>query len=51
MDRIKHGQRIPAESGASGWARGLSEQGDLIALLEVVEGDDFWQPRKVFVTT
>jgi hypothetical protein len=29
----------------------LSEQGDLIALLEVVEGEDFWQPRKVFVTT
>lgn len=51
VDRIKHGHRIPAESGSSGWARGLSEQGDLIALLEVVEGDDFWQPRKVFVTT
>lgn len=51
MDKIKHGHRIPAESGVSGWARGLSEQGDLIALLEVVDGEDFWQPRKVFVTT
>lgn len=51
VDRIKHGHRIPAESGSSGWARGLSEQGDLIALLEVVEGDDLWQPRKVFVTS
>ncbi len=51
VDRIKHGHRIPAESGASGWARGLSEQGDLIALLEVVEGENYWQPRKVFVTT
>ena len=51
MDKIKNGLRIPAESGSSGWARGLSEQGDLIALLEVVEGEDFWQPRKVFVTT
>jgi len=51
VDKIKHGHRIPAEKGASGWARGLSEQGDLIALLEVVEGEDFWQPRKVFVTT
>lgn len=51
VDRIKHGHRIPAESGMSGWARGLSEQGDLIALLEVVEGEDSWQPRKVFVTT
>jgi tRNA pseudouridine55 synthase len=51
VDKIKHGHRIPADSGSSGWARGLSEQGDLIALLEVVEGEDFWQPRKVFVTT
>jgi len=51
VDKIKHGHRIPAESGATGWARGLSEQGDLIALLEVVEGEDYWQPRKVFVTT
>lgn len=51
VDKIKHGHRIPAESGSSGWARGLSEQGDLIALLEVIEGEDFWQPRKVFVTT
>lgn len=51
VDKIKHGHRIPAESGSSGWARGLSEQGDLIALLEVVEGEDSWQPRKVFVTS
>jgi tRNA pseudouridine55 synthase len=51
MDKIKHGHRIPAESGSSGWARGLSEQGDLIALLEVVEGEDSWQPRKVFLTS
>lgn len=51
VDKIIHGHRIPAESGASGWARGLSEQGDLIALLEVIEGEDLWQPRKVFVTT
>lgn len=51
MDKIKHGHRIPAESGSSGWARGLSEQGDLIALLEVVDGEDSWQPRKVFVTS
>ena len=51
IDKIKHGHRIPAEQGASGWARGLSEQGDLIALLEAAEGDDTWQPRKVFITS
>lgn len=50
-DKIKHGHRIPAEPGAAGWARGMSEQGDLIALLEIVEGEDLWQPRKVFITT
>ncbi len=50
-ENIKFGKRIPAEPGSEGWARGLSEQGDLIALLEVVEGEDLWQPRKVFITT
>jgi tRNA pseudouridine55 synthase len=50
-ERIKHGHRIPAEPGLSGWARGLSEQGDLIALLEIAEGEDAWQPRKVFITS
>lgn len=49
-ERIKNGLRIPAEPGASGWARGLSEQGDLIALLEAADGEDAWQPRKVFIT-
>jgi len=51
MDLIKHGQRIPAEPEESGWARALSEQGDLIALVEKVEGEGEWQPRKVFITT
>ena len=51
MDKIKHGHRIPAEKGSSGWARGLSEQGDLIALLQAREDDDAWQPRKVFITS
>jgi tRNA pseudouridine55 synthase len=50
-EKIKHGHRIPAEPGSVGWARGLSEQGDLIALLEAAEGEDAWQPRKVFITT
>ncbi len=51
FEKIKFGQRIPAEPGSEGWARGLSEQGDLIALLEAAEGEDTWQPRKVFITT
>lgn len=51
LERIKHGQRIPAEPGDTGMARALSQQGDLIALLEAMEEDQEWQPRKVFLTT
>lgn len=51
MDKIKHGHRIPAEPGSAGLSRGLSDQGDLIAILEAVENEDYWQPRKVFITT
>ena len=50
-EKIKHGLQILAEPGSEGWARGLSEQGDLIALLEASEGQDSWQPRKVFITS
>ncbi|MFO7944373.1 MAG: tRNA pseudouridine(55) synthase TruB [Anaerolineales bacterium] len=51
LEKIKHGQRIPADLGESGMARALSQQGDLIALLEAIEEDQEWQPRKVFLTT
>lgn len=46
MEIVRHGNRIPAEAGASGMARAISQQGDLVAILEV-DGDE-WQPRKVF---
>jgi hypothetical protein len=29
-------------------ARAVSMQGDLVALVEVIEEDQEWQPRKVF---
>lgn len=48
VELIRHGHRIPAEPGAIGWARGVSEQGDLVALLEMDEENNEWQPRKVF---
>lgn len=48
LELVRHGHRLPAEAGDSGWARAISEQGDLVALLEVVEGEEEWQPRKVF---
>lgn len=48
VELVRHGHRIPADKGDKGWARGVSEQGDLVALLEVDENTDEWQPRKVF---
>lgn len=46
VEKVRHGHRIPAGPDAQGWARGVTMQGDLVALLEAVDGE--WQPRKVF---
>ena len=46
VERIRHGHRIPAEPDSEGWARAITEQGDLVALVECIESE--WQPRKVF---
>lgn len=51
LEKVRHGHRFPAEEGVKGWARAISEQGDLVALLEVVEESQEWQPRKVFFTS
>ncbi len=48
VELIRHGHRVPAEPENTGWARGVSEQGDLVALLEVDDETHEWQPRKVF---
>ena len=48
VELIRHGHRIPIETGQKGWARGVSQQGDLVALLEVDDETGEWQPRKVF---
>lgn len=48
VELIRHGHRVPAGIGKTGWARGVSTQGDLVALLEVDEETSEWQPRKVF---
>lgn len=48
VELIRHGHRIPAEPDAKGWVRGVSQQGDLVALLELDEATHEWQPRKVF---
>lgn len=51
VELVRHGHRIQAEPGSEGWARGISMQGDLVALLEYDPEGDEWQPRKVFFQT
>jgi tRNA pseudouridine55 synthase len=48
VELIRHGHRIPGEPTESVWARGVSQQGDLVALLEFSSETNEWQPRKVF---
>lgn len=48
MDAIRHGHRVPAGEGATGMARGISQQGELVALLELDPDSQEWQPKKVF---
>jgi tRNA pseudouridine55 synthase len=48
VELVRHGHRVPAEPGSKGWARGVSQQGDLVALLEFDSESDEWKPKKVF---
>jgi tRNA pseudouridine55 synthase len=53
VDLVRHGHRIqveesPEEPGQ--WVRAISQQGELVALLEYIPEDKEWQPRKVFFT-
>lgn len=45
---IRHGHRIPADNQSADMARGISEQGELVALLEFMPDANEWQPKKVF---
>lgn len=51
VELIRHGHRVLAEPQSTGWARGISQQGDLVALLQHDEETGEWQPRKVFFQT
>ena len=48
IENVRHGHRIPAEQGSPKQIRAISEQGELVALLEFVDETCEWQPRKVF---
>ncbi|MFW5713417.1 MAG: tRNA pseudouridine(55) synthase TruB [Brevefilum sp.] len=53
VDLVRHGHRIPVEESPDEpdqWVLAVSEQGELVALLEYIPEDKEWQPRKVFFT-
>ncbi len=53
VEEVRHGHRVKAAAGTElgKMVRGVSTQGELVALLECKEGEDGlpeWQPKKVF---
>jgi tRNA pseudouridine55 synthase len=48
VETIRHGHRIPAEAGIGTIVRGVSEQGELVALMEFDPETSEWKPKKVF---
>jgi len=50
LERIRFGRSIPAERESQGMARGVGPDGELVAILEAVEGSAEWHPRKVFLS-
>jgi len=56
VQQVRHGHRAKAEEGTEPgkMVRGVSTQGELVALMECIEGEDGspeWQPKKVFFTS
>ena len=55
VETLRHGQRVKAAPGTeTEMARGISDAGELVALLKLVEAEDGtleWQPKKVFFTS
>ncbi|NWG35577.1 MAG: tRNA pseudouridine(55) synthase TruB [Chloroflexi bacterium] len=56
VEGVRHGHRVKAEADTpvGKRVRGVSTQGELVALLECVIGEDgapAWQPKKVFFTS
>jgi len=50
LDEVRHGHRIPAteEIEADRWARAISQDSELVALMQYDAATHEWQPRKVF---
>ncbi len=53
VDLVRHGHRVPVETPPENpdhWVRAISQQGELVALMEYLPEEKEWQPRKVFFT-
>jgi tRNA pseudouridine55 synthase len=50
LERIRNGLRIPSSEGATGMARALAPDGELVAILVSAADGQEWQPRKVFLS-
>ncbi len=48
VEAIRHGHRVAGDPSKGKLARGISEQGELVALLEFDDATTEWQPKKVF---
>jgi tRNA pseudouridine55 synthase len=48
VEAVRHGHRIPAEQSTSKMVRGISQQGELVALMEYDETTQEYKPKKVF---
>jgi tRNA pseudouridine55 synthase len=48
VESIRHGHRVPGDPSLGKMARGISQQGELVALLEFDDETKEWQPKKVF---
>jgi len=48
VELVKHGHRIPREEGPEKLARAITEQGELVALMQFDPEAKEFQPRKVF---
>jgi tRNA pseudouridine55 synthase len=48
VEMIRHGHRIPAQVGSPAQVRGVSADGELVALLGYIPESGEWQPKKVF---
>jgi tRNA pseudouridine55 synthase len=50
VELVKHGHRIPREDGSENMVRAITEQGELVALMQFDIDNKEYQPRKVFFT-